>query len=230
MARLPRYSLSGQPQHIIHRGNNRETIFVVDEDYQFYLECLLAAASEHGVEIHAYVLMMNHLHLLVTPKTEKSISKFFQSVGRKYVQYFNHRYGRSGTLWDGRYKATVIESDVYLLDCCRYVELNPVRIGMVKHCEDYPWSSYHQNALGKKDDLVTAHEIYHRLGDDESEKQVQYKALFKHSIPEAFLCDIRHATNKGWALGSEDFLRKVEVLNQRQVKPKKRGRQKQGVA
>jgi putative transposase len=138
MSRLPRYVIPGQPQHIIQRGNNRQVIFVADADYQFFRDSLVEASKKHGLTIHAYVWMTNHIHLLATPESENSISKVFQSVGRRYVQYFNYTYQRSGTLWEGRYRATVVDSERYLLTLMRYIELNPVRAEMVAHPRDYP--------------------------------------------------------------------------------------------
>jgi putative transposase len=156
MARLPRFVIPGQPQHVIQRGNDRQAIFRVEQDYSFYLEKLQEAAEKHQCDIHAYVLMTNHVHLLITPHTETGIGKTLQSIGRYYVQYFNHCYKRTGTLWEGRYKATLIDSEGYLLTCMRYIELNPVRANnMVNHPSDYPWSSYRSNALGQEDAFVT---------------------------------------------------------------------------
>jgi putative transposase len=131
MARLPRYVLPGQPQHVIQRGNNRGVTFFADEDYSFYLDRLKEACTKHGCAVHAYVLMTNHVHLLLTPDTSSSIAKVMQSVGRRYVQHINYTYRRTGTLWEGRYKATLIDSEQYLLTCSRYIELNPVRAGIV---------------------------------------------------------------------------------------------------
>lgn len=175
MARLPRFVLPGQPQHLIQRGNNREPIFFAEEDYRFYLEKLQAACHRHDCAIHAYVLMTNHVHLLATPNTENSLSKMIQMLGRYYVQYINTNYQRTGTLWEGRYKATLIDSEHYLLTCCRYIELNPVRAGIVKHPSAYRWSSYHHNALGKADPLITPHSLYKRLGKDETSRQSAYR-------------------------------------------------------
>ena len=127
MARLPRLYLPDQPLHVIQRGNNRDLIFAADADYQFYLRCLQEAADTHALTVHAYVLMTNHVHLLVTPATESSLSKTLQSIGRRYVQYFNFTYQRTGTLWEGRYKSTLIDSERYLLTCMRYIEMNPAR-------------------------------------------------------------------------------------------------------
>ena len=155
MPRLPRYVLPGVPQHIIQRGNNRQAIFACEDDYSVYLDWLKRAAEQYGLAIHAYVLMTNHVHLLATPDAEDSIGKTLQSLGRRYVQYFNRRYGRTGTLWESRYRATVIDSESYLLACSRYIELNPVRAAMVGEPGEYPWSSYRCNAMGQEDGLVT---------------------------------------------------------------------------
>lgn len=142
MARLTRYVIPNQPQHIIQRGNNRQIIFASDADYQFFRDEMAEASKKHGLLIHAYVWMTNHIHLLATPLYVHSISKVFQSVGRKYVQYFNFTYKRSGTLWEGRYRATIVDSEMYLLKLMRYIELNPVRACMCEHPSDYPWSSF----------------------------------------------------------------------------------------
>ena len=223
MARLPRLALPGQPQHVIQRGNNRAPIFADEADYHFYLEKLRTGAEKHGCEIHAYVLMTNHVHMLLTPQTEVAVGKLIQFIGRYYVQYFNYRYRRTGTLWEGRYKATLLDSERYLLTCYRYIELNPVRAGMVGHPSEYPWSSYAFNALGKANDVVIPHALYQALGSDEKVRQTAYRALFKASIDEKDLRAIRETTNKSWVLGSERFKSDVELLLQRQVAPKPRG-------
>src|SRR3990172_212068 len=141
MARLPRFATPGQPQHVIQRGNNRDATFRTTADYRFYLEKLRTAAEKHDCDIHAYVLMTNHVHFLVTPHSETGIGKMMQMLGRYYVQYFNHRHGRTGTLWEGRYRATLIDSEQYLLTCMRYIELNPVRArNLARQPADYPWS------------------------------------------------------------------------------------------
>lgn len=156
MARLPRFDVPGYPQHVIQRGNNRSIIFAGEEDYTFYLEKLGEACKKYQCDLHAYVLMTNHVHLLMTPHLKGSIGKVMQMLGRYYVQYFNYQYNRTGTLWEGRYKATVLDSEQYLLSCSRYIELNPVRADIVKHPADYPWSSYHCNALGESNSLIKA--------------------------------------------------------------------------
>ena len=224
MARLPRYVIPGQPQHIIQRGNNRTDIFGKPVDYIFYLECLKEAAKANELAIHAYVLMTNHVHLLATPGNEASIGKTLQSLGRRYVQYFNFTNRRTGTLWEGRYKATIIDSESYLLTCSRYIELNPVRANMVAHPREYPWSSYHFHADGKSDELLTDHPLYRRLGRNADERQSAYRALFRAHLGEAALGDIRDATNKGWALGGERFKSKIQALSGRRAAPLAKGR------
>jgi len=223
MARLPRYFLPDQPQHVIQRGNNRNIIFA-GEDYRFYLECLADAASKHGCDIHAYVLMTNHVHLLLTPHHKDSIAKILQSVGRRYVQYFNHVYQRTGTLWEGRYKATLIDSEAYLLTCYRYIELNPVRAGMVSHPREYPWSSYRWHGEGKPDELVCDHAIYQALGESGGARLAAYCALFDSPLSENEIDTIREATNKAWVLGSERFREAVAALETRRVRPLPKGR------
>ena len=223
MARLPRFVIPGQPQHVIQRGNNRDAIFVADEDYQYYLQKLDDACKKYDCSIHAYVLMTNHVHLLMTPHSENGISKVMQYIGRYYVQYFNFQYQRTGTLWEGRYKATLLDSESYLLTCSRYIELNPVRAGMVKNPTDYPWSSYHCNALGEDNRLITPHAAYKALGIGDVPCHSQYFALFASHIPEATIEQIRVATNKAWVLGNDRFIDKVEQLMNRQTQPKPRG-------
>jgi len=197
MARLHRYFIANQPQHVIQRGNNREPIFADTQDYSFYKECLSEACEQYDLAVHAYVLMTNHVHLLVSPKLESSIPKVLQSVVRKYVQYFNYTYSRTGTLLEGRYKATMVDTAAYLLTCMRYIELNPVRTNMVLASGEYPYSSYRANALGKSDDLVSSHYLYRRLGMDATERQDNYQQLFKDSLNEVDLVSIRESTNKG---------------------------------
>jgi len=219
MARLPRFVIPGQPQHIIVRGNNREPIFYTDEDYQYYLQKLKLACDKHQCDLHAYVLMTNHVHLLMTPHTKEGIGKVIQMLGRYYVQYFNKKYERTGTLWEGRYKATLIDSEHYLLICCRYIELNPVRAeGMVDHPSEYPWSSYHYNALGKIDGNVSPHSVYIGLGKKQEHRQKAYRALFKARVPDKTIKEIREATNKSWVLGSDYFKEKIQKkLNRRAI-------------
>jgi len=159
--------LPGYPCHIIQRGNNREATFFTEQDYLFYLACLEDAAKRYRVEIHAYVLMTNHVHLLTTPSYKESISLAMQSVGRRYVQYINKEYFRTGTLWEGRHKASIVDAESYLLTCSRYIEMNPVAANMVKHPAKYRWSSYRANAFGETNELITQHEVHKRIGNCE---------------------------------------------------------------
>ena len=222
--RLPRYFVEGQPQHIIQRGNNRQEIFEHKRDYEFYMQCLIEAAEKNSCIIHAYVFMTNHVHLLITPKTKESLPKTMQSIGRRYVQYYNYTHDRTGTLWEGRYKATLIDSEQYLMTCMRYIELNPVRAGMVEHPEDYPWSSYNANAYGKENVLLEGHPLYKRLGLNRTSRQKAYRALFDSYLPEKDLNDIRDATNKAWILGNKYFCSSMEGLSGRRATPQNVGR------
>jgi len=223
MARLPRYVIPGQPQHIIIRGINRDPVFYRDEDYRFYLEKLQQACDKHQCEVHAYVLMTNHVHLLLTPYSEQGMGKAIQMLGRYYVQYFNYRNQRTGTLWEGRYKATLIDSERYLLTCYRYFELNPVRANMVPHPSVYPWSSYGYNALGHTDILVTPHTEYLQLGSNPEQRQLAYRGLFKTHITEKTLSEIRDASNKAWVLGGSHFKQEIEQILNRRVSPLTKG-------
>ena len=226
MARLPRYFVKGIPLHIILRGNNRDPIFGNDDDLQFLKECLLDAAKRYDLAIHAYVFMTNHIHLLASPGSDQSVPKTMQSVGRRYVQYFNWHYKRTGTLWEGRYRATVVEAENYLFECMRYIELNPVRAGMVAHPRDYAWSSFRANAEGRMDALVSTHPLYRRLGQEDGARRAAYRALVKAPLDAQIIEEIRARTNKGWALGSGRFQSKVERLTERRTAPLPRGRPK----
>lgn len=224
MARLPRFFVPGVPLHIIQRGNNRQKLFSQITDYNVYLDWLKEAAHMHGCAIHAYVLMTNHVHLLVTPTHEESVPKTFQSLGRRYVQYFNAAYERTGTLWEGRYRATLIESEAYLLTCYRYIELNPVRAEMVRHPREYRWSSYSYHADGKSNSLLTPHSLYQRLGSNGTARQQAYRALFRQHLSGETLDIIREATNKAWLLGSDKFKDRLAKKLDRRVAPLPRGR------
>ncbi len=223
MPRQPRVILPGYPHHVIQRGNNRDIIFASDADYLVYLEKLGDACRRHGCRVHAYVLMTNHVHLLMTPETQTGLSRAMQSLGRYYVQYFNYLYKRTGTLWEGRFKATLVDTDNYLLSCYRYIEENPVRAAMVASPADYRWSSYRHNAFGAPDALVSAHEGYLALGSTLADRQRAYRGLFDDSLNEETLSDIRETTNKGWVLGNDRFRERIEAMAKRQTAPKPRG-------
>lgn len=224
MARLPRYFLPDQPQHVIQRGNNRQPIFFAAEDYARYLGWLAEAATEHGSAVHAYVLMTNHVHLLISPRTAESIPRTLQSLGRRYVRHVNLREQRTGTLWEGRYRATVVDSEAYLLACSRYIELNPVRARMVRHPRDYPWSSWAHHAEGKPDPLVRNHALYRALGGTPATRQQAYRDLFRTALDPGFVEDLRRATNKGWVLGGTRFRKRVARIAGRRAEPLPRGR------
>jgi putative transposase len=224
MARQPRLDLPGAPQHVIQRGNNRQPCFLQEQDYRFYLEALREAAQQTGCRVHAYVLMTNHVHLLVTPEGGGAISCAMQRLGRRYVAYFNNAYRRSGTLWEGRFKACLVDSESYLLTCYRYIELNPVRAGMVKAPEGYAWSSYHANACGVGDPLVTPHAEYLSLGSTADKRRVAYRDLFSEAIADDHMREIRSYVQKQRALGTKRFQRVIEAELERVATVRKRGR------
>ena len=224
MPRKPRMYLPGVPCHVIQRGNNRDACFRAHEDYQFYLESLGEACGCHGVTLHAYVLMTNHVHLLMTPDDTSSISRVMQSLGRRYVQYFNQRYGRTGTLWESRHRASIIDAETYLIACYRYIELNPVRAGMVRHPADYPWSSYGYNAFGRTDPWVTEHQVYLALAESDTQRRQCYRDLFTVAMNADELYSIRAAATFGTPLGGERFKEEVQKTIGRPLGYAKRGR------
>ena len=202
MARLGRYFVKDQPLHVIQRGNNRQRIFFADADYQLYRHWLGEAAAQYGCAIHAYVLMPNHVHLLLTPRSAESLPRLMQSLGRRYVRYVNAARRRTGTLWEGRYRAAPIDSERYLLACCRYIELNPVRARLARRPQDYRWSSYRALALGQADALVTPHALHQALGATQAARHDAYRALFREVLDEDLVEALRAATQGGWALGA----------------------------
>ncbi len=224
MARLARVCPIGIPQHVIQRGNNRQVCFADAQDFAAYAGWLKDCSKKYQVEIHAWVLMSNHVHLLCTPQSPNALSQLMQSLGRQYVRYFNLRHQRTGTLWEGRFKSCLVQEEDYLMQLYRYIELNPVRAGMVKQPSDYVWSSYRINALGKPSELCTPHTVYLALGKDTNERQANYRDLFKHQVEGKLLQDIRLAINKNMALGSEQFKAEIEHLSGRRMTTKKVGR------
>ena len=219
MARLPRLNLPDIPQHVVQRGNNRQASFYAEQDYTVYLSKLKDYGKKYKVAVHAYVLMTNHVHLLVSPETEKGVSQLMQSLGRYYVGYINKTYQRSGTLWEGRYKSTLVDSDNYFLLVSRYIELNPVRAGLVGHPAQYPWSSYRGNTSETNIELLSPHDCYQALGSNDVERQNAYGGLFEQSIDELTLDEIRDATNKAWVLGSNKFKQQIETQTGRRTSP-----------
>jgi len=224
MARRRRLSYPGIPQHLIQRGNNRQICFADDQDMLTFGQWLCDYSEECGVSIHAWVFMTNHIHLLATPTGPESIGLMMQSLGRRYVRYFNSRHRRTGTLWEGRYRSCLVDSDEYLLQCQRYIELNPVRAAMVTAPGDYRWSSYRTNAFGKASRLVSPHPLYNQLGSTEAERQSVYRTLFKDILPDDLIEAIRTTTLSGLALGNEKFKREIETLTGQSASGGKKGR------
>lgn len=230
MPRQPRFVLPGYTQHILQRGNNHQAIFFNEKDYLYYLYKLSEVSTKCNCSIHSYVLMEDHVHLLLTPLDKFGISRMMQALGRCYVHYVNQAYHRSGTLWEGRYKATLIDPEKYVLMCYRYIELNPVRHNIALHPEGYRWSSYHRNALGSVDSVVSSHSNYQQLGSTNSSVQQAYRDLFYSHINQDSLKEIRDSINREWVLGGTHFKKKIQQLTQRQVSPKPRGGDRKSVA
>ncbi len=190
MPRKARNYLAGMPYHVVQRGNNREPCFIEPENCQFYLQLWEDISRRYGVKVHAYCLMTNHIHFLATPEQQGSLSNTLKVVGSRYAQYVNLRYGRTGTLWEGRHRSSLVQSEKYLLVCYRYIELNPVRAGMVSHPAEYKWSSYETNAWGKASWLAP-HEEYIKLGAEYRERQRAYRELFRTSLDAEDLHKVR---------------------------------------
>ena len=224
MARLPRLGPAGIPQHVIQRGNNRQACFHAEQDLIAYAGWLKQYSREFDVQVHAWVFMTNHVHLLTTPLSDNGVSNMMQALGRMYVRYFNREYRRSGTLWEGRYKSCLVQAEDYLLQCYRYIELNPVRAGMIKDPADYYWSSYAFNGLGKESSLITAHPQYTALGRYPKQRRERYRALFKHHLDGPMVEQIRKSLNKGLALGNDRFKTQLEQRFARRVTEVPRGR------
>jgi putative transposase len=224
MPRKPRFFLPGIPVHIVQRGHSREPVFFEDNDYSAYLHWLQEGAERYKVDIHAYVLMTNHIHILATAHDKDGVSRMMQYIGRRYVPYINHTYGSSGSIWEGRYKASLIHDEEYLLACMRYIELNPIRANMVRSPAYYRWSSYRHNAQGKEDELITPHAIFKALGKTELSRQGAYKELFKAHLDKGVLDEIRSAWQTGTPLGNDYFRQKIEDKLKCKVGQARRGR------
>jgi putative transposase len=205
MARKPRAVVPGLPLHIVQRGNNRQPVFFGERDYVHYLVDLSEASAQYGCAVHAYVLMTNHVHLLVTPSDAHGPALLMQQVGRRYVSYLNRRHGRAGALWDGRFKSALIDTDAYFLACSRYIEMNPVRAGMVADPAEYRWSSYRANGLGHGDALLSPHPLYQSLGASAASRRAAYRALFRECADEKLTEAIRVGTRTGVPVGDGAF-------------------------
>jgi putative transposase len=228
MARLPRIDVPDIAQHVVQRGNDRQPCFAAHGDYAGYLCELAEAALKHGCAVHAYVLMTNHVHLLVTPDSVGSISRMMQAIGRRYVGCFNARYRRTGTLWEGRYKASLVGTARYALACYRYIELNPVRAEMVRAPDDYPWSSHNHNALGVDQALIKPHVAYLALGDTKASRCERYRTLVAERSPPEEVEEIRLHTQQQRVYGSTKLQRQIEALTNRAASIRPRGRPRSG--
>ncbi len=224
MARLPRLTLPGYPHHVIQRGNNRQPIFASAADYEMLLALLAENAGKFGVALHAYVLMSNHFHLLATPESAESLPQMMQAVGRRYVRHFNDAQGRTGTLWEGRYKSTLIQTERYLLACMAYIDLNPVRAGLVSDPRDYPWSS-HGHYIGQRSDkLITPPALYWELGNTPFAREAAYAELVRAGITAEQQAALTQSTLRGWALGEPDFVADLQKRTERRVSKAHAGR------
>jgi len=223
MPRLSRNCPAGLPVHVIQRGNNRQVCFASESDFKAYANWLLEASLRFGVNIHAWVFMTNHVHLLMTPSCPAAISRTMQYLGRHYVRYFNFRYDRTGTLYEGRFKSSVVQRRNYLLSCQRYIELNPVRAGMVADPADYTWSSYRAHALGYDIAMWNPHSEYLALGATRASRTAAYREMFRQELDGELITDIRIAANAGLALGSERFRKELEQLTGQRQHHLKRG-------
>ena len=211
MARQPRFKIAGVTQFITQRGNNKQAVFFSEQDYQYYLSILDEATIQEECQVHAFVLMANHIHILVTPNTSNGISQLMKTIGQRYVSYINKVEKRSGTLWDGRYKASLVESGHYLIACMRYIETEPVRLAMVKIPKNYRFSSYKANAQGEKVGVkITPHQSYNTLvpwsiDKSNEETQQKYKQLLRERQDKEELQTIHKAINSNLVFGNKQF-------------------------
>jgi putative transposase len=224
MARQPRVAIAGFPHHVVQRGNNRQEIFRDAADCERFLALLGELAVAHRTAVHAYTLMPNHVHLLVTPVEALSLSRLMQALGRSYVRWFNTRHGRSGTLWEGRFRASVIESERYLFSCCRYIELNPVRAGLVVDPAQYRWSSHAHHIGLRTEPLIEEHPLVWSLGNTPFDRQAAYRRLFDQAPVESEVDLLRSAIQGGWAVGGEQFRSAVSEIAGRRLTRRPRGR------
>ncbi len=226
MPRRARLLMPGVPLHLIQRGNNRSVCFFSEDDYLFYLELLAEQANKNSCEIHAWCLMTNHVHLLISPHEHSSTSLLMKGIGQRYVQYINRTYGRSGTLWEGRFRSCLVQSDSYVLACYRYIEMNPVRAKMVTHPAEYRWSSYRANAQSEFSHLITPHAQYLSLGDTDVSTAEVYRELFRSELEIGLVDQIRAATNGNYVLGGSRFAAEIEAMIGRRARRRCPGRPK----
>lgn len=225
MPRRPRILIDGMAVHIVQRGVDRAATFFDAEDYLLYLELLREASELFNLQVHAYCLMTNHIHLLLTPAEAADLSPAMKRLTQIYVQRINRRYNRTGPLWSGRYKASLVGSERYLIGCYRYIELNPVRAKMVAHPSDYAWSSFKFNVGRCPSSLVTPHTAYLALGVDPKRRHLAYEQLFEEALLSEELEQIRSATSQGYPVGDSRFIREVEAMLGRRLQLRKPGGQ-----
>lgn len=224
MARLPRISFAGLPHHVIQRGHNGQAVFLQAADYQLMLDLLLEYARKFDVAVHAYVLMPDHFHLLLTPQAVTGLPQLLQAIGRRYVRQFNDQQGRTGTLWDGRYRCTVLQPELFVLPCMAYMDLNPVRSGLAAMAADYAWSS-HGHYIGRRvDRLVTPHAQFWGLGNTPFAREAAYAELVQAGTGAAQQQAMTDATLKGWALGDAAFVQALQKDTPRRLTKGQAGR------
>ncbi|TAG27631.1 MAG: transposase [Burkholderiales bacterium] len=224
MARQARISLPHHTYHLIQRGNNRQEIFASDEDRRTMLHLLLEASRKHEVAVHSYVLMSNHVHLLVTPTTAEGMPLMMQQVGRSYVRRFNDSQGRSGTLFEGRYRSSLVQTERYLLACMTYIDLNPVRAHICAEPQNFRWSSYSHYSGGLPDRLVTPHPHFFNLGNTPFAREQAYAQLVQQGLAQALQENITRSLIKNHGLGDERFLHTLEQQTNRRLQPGRKGR------
>ena len=224
MARKPRIILPGYVQHIVQRGNNRQACFFSEADYRQYQEDLSTVAERHGCTIHAYVLMPNHVHLLLTPQSGDQLARLIQDLGRCYVRYINDKYARTGTLWAGRYKASLVDEARYLLKCMVFIDSNPLRSGLVGQLSAYRYSSFARNALGHRDCVITPHRRYQALGATPGERQIAYREIVQSNLKECQLRQIKEALKRQLVLGSDQFKDEIQTITHQRTRPGQPGR------
>ena len=224
MARQPRRAIAAHPHHVIQRGNDRRRVFADDVDRRQYLAWLHDACATHGLSVHAYVLMDNHVHLLATPDGDDALSLAMQDLGRRYVRWFNRRHGRTGTLWEGRFRSSLVEADRYLLACQRYIESNPVRAGLVETPADWPWSSHRHHAGLAVDPLVRTHPTVWALGNTPFERESAYRRLFDDGVSQPENDWLRARLISGKPTASTDFQKSLETTLGVRLLPRPVGR------
>lgn len=224
MPRQPRLNLTDIPQHIVQQGHNNLACFFEDDDYRFYLQSLETASRQYAVHVHAYVLLPNMIQIIATQTIPNGVSSMMQSLGRRYVQYINHRYKRSGTLWSGRYKSSVIDSESYLLSCYRYVELRPMYLNLTDTPDEYEWSSFNHHTNEEDSDLIQDHRLYTALGETSAERAENYRKKFDYAFDPRLMDYIAETVKLGQVLGGDAFKDRIEKISNQRVRPLKRGR------